>query len=378
MHGDRRVYVGAALAVAALVIMTALMAPMPTTIPSLSIRSSEADGSMALHLWLEATGYPVREVTSLDDQLQGLRLLFVLNPIVPYSDTDALLLGNWVRQGNILVIAGAPSTTNALYNAFAVQLTLIPADSISLSSAAPTFLAPPYDSARVEAVFGISTERADAVPHLFSHSAPVLVSLTEGRGTVWIVGAYRPFTNRGLHDTGNAALIANMLAGLPPASRIGFDEAAHGFGEERQQSLSEWLFGTVSGWGIVVGVVLTMGFLALRGQRFGRAEPLPEQGQRRELGEYIQAMAILFRRSGQRGEVVAHYEQQLRRRLSERYAIDPTLEWIEMVKAVAYHDPSVDEAALRALSIRLRQPNVNEHQLVEIALEVDRWLRSIT
>jgi len=89
-------------------------------------------------------------------------------------------------------------------------------------------------------------------------------------------------------------------------------------------------------------------------------------------------MATLFRRSGQRSEILRHYNDQLRRRLSERYAVEPKLDTIEFVKTVVYHDPALDEAVLRDLMKRLSQKKVSEQELVKTASDVDEFLRSLT
>ncbi len=359
------------------VIVTALTVPLNSDIPPLSVRSSDPDGGMALDLWLAASGYHVQEVTSLDKRIESTNLLFILNPIMESSESDANQIDEWVRQGNTLIVAGSPDFTDTLLDVFDVQMTDLSVGSLTLSPAAPTLIHPPFSSARVEAIFGIDTPRSDAVPHQFSEGQPVLISFPEGLGTVWVSGSLRPFTNLGLNDPGDAALIANMLASVPHHAVIGFDEALHGFGDDTQQSLSEWLFGTATGWAILIAFALTMVYLALRGRRLGRALPLPEQQVRRDSREYIQAIATLFRRSGQRGEILQHYDQQLRRCLSERYAVDPHLKSAEMVRAVAEREPTLDAQALQSALDNLARQNVNEQQLVETAAEVDRLLRSM-
>lgn len=360
-----------------LTITTLLTLPYPVA-PALSVRSQDDNGSMALKLWLSASGYQVQEVTSRTDQLETIDLLFILNPITDLNEKEAHEVRNWVREGHILIIAGRPYFTETLLEAFEVQMRFLTSGDLSLSAAAPTLLDPPFDSARVEAQYWIETERLDAVPHQFSEGMPVLVSLSEGAGTVWISGGLRPFTNQGLSDAGNARLIANLVASIPRRAVIGFDEVVHGFGEEeQQQTLSAWLFGTSTGWAILMGFGLTMLYLALRGRRFGRAIPLPEAQVRRDSREYIQAIASFFRRSGQRGEIVQHYDRQLRRRLSERYAVDPKLETANLIRVVMERDPNIDPQLLEWTLNDLARRNVNEQELVAIAAKVDRLLRSI-
>lgn len=159
---------------------------------------------------------------------------------------------------------------------------------------------------------------------------------------------------------------------------IGFDEGGHGYADPTQQSLFAWLFGTTAGWGVLAGLGLTMVYAASRGRRFGRAVPLPDDRLRRESVEYIQAMATLFRRSGQRSEILRHYDGQLRRRLSERYAVDPRLEAVELLKTVIYRDPSLDETQLRRLLLGLAQPRISEAGLVSLLSELDDFLRRLS
>jgi hypothetical protein len=132
---------------------------------------------------------------------------------------------------------------------------------------------------------------------------------------------------------------------------------------------------TSPGWGVLSGFTLTFVFLSLRGRRFGKAVPLPDERLRREPVEYIQAMANLFRRSGQHGEILKHYRQQFRRKLSERYGVDTIVADTELVKIIVYHDSSVNEQTLRDLLTRLSQKNVNEAELLAVVRDVDAFLK---
>ncbi len=376
LGADTKILVGALVLIAILSIITVLTAPAPDA-PSLSVRNDKVDGAMALHNWLQQSGYDVQEVISLSKQLYDLDVLFVLEPIVNYSSSDIQLIRDWVREGHTLIVTGSPFIVNNLLQPYEISLDYAVLETNGIAAAAPTLLYPTFDVATVEVAYPISSERVDAVPHLFIGNSPVLVSLQEQAGQVWVAGVPVPFTNRGIQDEGNAKIIANILAHVPSYASIGFDEAAHGYGEETALDFNGWLFGTAPGWGILSGTAITMLYLALRGRRFARPIPLPDDRLRRESSEYIQAMATLFRRSGQRSEMLRHYESQLRRQVSERYALDPNLEPNEMVKAVIYHDPSVDEAEFRSLLTRLRRGNVNEAELVRTVTDVDTFLRQI-
>ena len=333
---------------------------------------------MALQMWLRRSGYEVREVLSYD-QLDRVDVLFVLEPFpFIYANGEPQRLRNWVEKGHTLIIAGTPFAANGLLAPYDLSLNFLRDSDEFLSPAAPSLVSPPFSAVRAEAVATIETERDDVVPHLFSVNLPVLVSAEQGGGRLWVSGALRPFTYQGLRDPGSARLVANLLASIPTTFTIGFDEAAHGYGDSGGQSLAGWLFSTAPGWGIVLALVVTMAYLSTRGRRFGRTIPLPDERLRRESVEYIHAMATLFRRSGQRSEILRHYNDQLRRRLSERYAVEPKLDTIEFVKTVVYHDPALDEAVLRDLMKRLSQKKVSEQELVKTASDVDEFLRSLT
>ena len=373
---DTKILLGSLILIAILSVVTLLTAPAPEA-PALSVRSDKADGAMALQRWLQHSGYEVQEVLSLKEQLSDLDVLVVLEPIIRYSDADIGLIRDWVRQGNTLIVAGDPFSINDLIQPYEISLDYHIVETDVLAAAAPTLLNPTFDAAAVEIAYPISTEREDAVPHLFVSNLPVLMSLPEQAGQVWLSGVPLPFTNRGIRDAGNARLIANLLATAPSDAVIGFDEAAHGYGSEDALDFNGWLFGTPPGWGILLAVAITMLYLALRGRRFGRAIPLQADRLQRESGEYIQAIATLFRRSGQRSEMLAHYENQLRRRLSERYALDPKLEPKQLVQVVIYHDPTIDEAAFRDLLARLRKINPSEAELVKTVSDVDTFLKQL-
>lgn len=373
---DLRILVISLLVLVALAAIAVAIAPPPEA-PDLSVRSDNRDGSMALQLWLEGSGYSVREVVSLSE-LDSVDVLFVLEPLwFLYSEEEAFAMQSWVESGNLLIIAGTPFSANALLTPYELSLDFLPFSREVLIPAAPSLTHPPFDEVRAEAVSSVQTERDDVVPHLFSGDLPVLVSAQQGAGRLWVSGALRPFTNQGLHDSGSARLIANLLAGVSRSAVIGFDERAHGFGSSSEQSLSGWLLTTAPGWGVVLALVITMAYFALKGRRFGQAVPLPEERLRRESVEYIVAMATLFRRSGQRSEVLKHYHEQLRRRLSELYAVDPRLEQATFVRMVVERNPAIDGNQLGQLLTQLNQQNVTETQLVHIAAAVDQFLRSI-
>lgn len=378
-RSDLRLLIGAFVA---LVIVSAIIVSRqePPAFP-LSVRNDRQYGAMALRLWLERSGYQVRETNSSASDLDDIDVLFKLSDYswdMPSEDVSGDNLREWVEAGNTLIVAGTPFALNDFLTTFDISLGFYPniQTQTIFISAAPTLVAPPVYETVLISPFPIETERRDVVPHLFTYDGqPVLVSFPQGAGVVWVSGSTYPFTNVGIQQADNGALIANMLASVPSGATIGFDERLFYQGPN---TFNDWLFGTAPGWGIVLAVGMTMVYLFLRGRRFGAPIPLPENRLRREPVEYIQAMATLFRRTGQREAMMQHYQGQLRRRLSERYGVDPKLQGDELVKRVVYVDPSVDEAELRDLLTRLSRTNVSEHELISVAADVDGYLKKIS
>lgn len=376
MRNDLRWLVVSLALMVVLAVVMGLNAAAPPA-PDLSVHSDDRNGAMALQLWLRRSGFDTREVYRFDT-LADIDVLFVLQPLwFFYSAQDGQTLRRWVQQGGTLIVAGDPEATNMLLSAFDVELRYLAAADEYISPAAPSLPRPLAIPLKAEAFARIHSQRVEFTPHLFSGEYPVLASSAVGDGRAWIAGLLRPFTNHGLSDSGAALLISSLLPGSPRDVVIGFDEGGHGFTDPAQSSLGAWLFSTPAGWSVLAGVLVTLTYLASRGQRFGRPLPLPDERLRRDSVEYIQAIGSLFRRSGQRVEILKHYNGQLRRRLSERYGVDPALPAADMVKAIVYRDPSIDETALRPLLQRLAQSKVSEHDLVQIASEVDTFLRSI-
>jgi len=368
-------------------IISAAIAPAPLP-PPLSARSADENGALALRLWLEESGYSVQQM-SADSALDSLDVLFILGDKV-YSDVAARRIRDWVQRGGLLIVGIESSTRpiallegneqNNILAAFNIFTELPPSSALirdqgnnGRALSAPTLTTPPVENLILGSVYGITTERTDLVAHVTIGNVALVASVDEGAGRVWISGGVRPFTNIGIQEKDSAALILNFLADVLPNARIGFDERLNTGSSE--QTLSNWLFQTVPGWGILSAVGLTFVFLALRGRRFGVAVPLPDDRLRREPFEYIRAIANLYRRSGQREEMARHYHRGLRRRLIEHYGLDPALSDQQLVETIVRRDAEVDGAALRDLLKRLSQQNISEADLIRSASDATAWMR---
>jgi hypothetical protein len=330
-----------------------------------------------LRTWLDRGGYNVRELISDPFVTANLDVIFIFDSGMTYTQPQANELRDWVRAGHTLVVAGPVSSITQPYS---VDFGYLYYTAAQTKLSAPTLVSPPLGQVTLEnALWGIYSSRTDLAVHLFYNDVPVLVSFPEGKGMVWVMGTSWPFTNRGLQDETNARLILNLLSQAPADARVGFDEAAAGHEDliDEPLSLTDWLFSTPAGLSIVIGFVLTMTYLIMRGRRFGQPIPLPEDRLQREPTEYVRAMANLLRLSGQQNEILKHYKTQLKRELARRYALEADLPDEQMIRAVMALDPGIDAAGLVELFTQLSRKRMRQQDLVKTALSVDEWIRKL-
>src|SRR5579871_4040463 len=145
---DTQLMIGAVIALAIIAAVVAIFGYEGG--PPLSIHSADPDGALALRLWLEKQGYTVRELLSKPIQPDDAAVLFILAPIEDYPATEITSLGNWVRAGHTLIVAGSPSQVNDVLAPYGMLLDYHFEDSNSqYSQAGPAFLAPPFDKAKI-------------------------------------------------------------------------------------------------------------------------------------------------------------------------------------------------------------------------------------
>jgi len=204
----------------------------------------------------------------------------------------------------------------------------------------------------------------------------VLVSFDVGKGRVILLSTSYPFSNLGLKQDGNPALLLNLLGTAKQQGPVWFDEWHHGFrGIATTGGPENWLRYTSLGRSLlfVVGVIFLA--LLLRGRGFGRPVPLPHELRRRGALEHITAMANLNRLAGHRHPVLLQYHHELKRTLGRRYRLDPALTDDEYVAYLVRYNPAIDGPALLAVLTRLRQPNLGEAEMIRAAAEAAKWIK---
>ncbi len=349
--------------------------------PDHSTHSAASRGAAALYLWLEDLGYRVERIENgpfrVADEAQ---LLFVLAPPEPYSDVETRLLQGWLEEpGRTLVLVADGWRGADLVEAFDVRTVPEPDLPAVLTPTVPLLSSPPPGPVGTGTRWGLAPEDDEFVAHLQSGETPVFLSRRWGKGRAILATSPAPFTNAGLRDPGSARLVYNLVAGLGPGALIQFDEVHHGYrAAVVDNSLRAWLFRSPWGWALLYAAVVVLGWIVLRGRRFGRPVPLPERVALRPESEYVVSMAGLFRRAGRRSFAMRHHHDRLKRGLARPWRLNPDLPDGAFVAELARVRDDLDAAALRDLLARLSGERVSEGELVRLVGEVDRWLEGRT
>jgi hypothetical protein len=363
---------------AALILFVALgparQQPAPVERPT--TRSSANAGALALYEWLGALGYDARRLEYRAFELaEEDAALFILSPSEPVSAEEARTVLEWVERGGTLIMADDTSAfgaSNALLEALEVDVEVYSATT-TVDRAAPLQPAldqPPVGAADVRAGRYLAPRRDDYAPLLGTSDALLVAGIRHGRGYVYLSSTARPFSNDGLRDPENAALVLNTLRRVPAGGRVQFDEIHHGY--VTPPSTASALSGPW-GWAALYAAGTVALYLALTGRRFGRPVPLREESARRSSAEYVESMADLFQRGGKRAYVLGHYRAAFKRRLAKPYGVNPRLDDDELVRALGQAG-DVDEPALRALLARLGAPSPAEGELLRVVADADAYL----
>ena len=346
--------------------------------PPLASFSSAPDGARALWLWLDELGYPVSdEVFGEFRPPDDTGLMLILEPTIIITGNEWETIDSWVEEGGTLVLAGegARMLLAARHYAFDLGFLATPTDVMVTQS--PLWTSPPAGPARVQSRAYFETERDDFATHLAVEAGPVLVSFEQGAGRVILSAAPFPFSNAGLKETGNPSMVLNILATTEQTGLIWFDEWHHGQRLNRTEVVGpgNWLRYTPAGHSFLYIAIVIFIAIALRGQRFGRPVPLPQDSARRGPLEHITAIANLKRRAGHRHAVLSQYHHWLKRSLGQRYRLNPTLPDEAYVTQLARLKPDLDAEALKSLLARLQQTKVSEIDMTQWAAEVAQWLK---
>ncbi|HEX2994953.1 MAG TPA: hypothetical protein VHP14_09015, partial [Anaerolineales bacterium] len=183
------------------------------------------------------------------------------------------------------------------------------------------------------------------------------------------------FSNEGLKKTGNPELVLNVLALARVKGTVWFDEWHHGVKSGSEiLGPGDFLRQTPIGHALLFVVFAVFVVLFIQGRGFGRPVPLPQEIRRRGAWEHVTGIANLSRRAAHRSAVMMQYHQQIKRKLGQRYRLDPGLDDKQYVDMLASYNPSIKKDELLHLLKRLKRRDVGEAEMVHLAAEAAKWI----
>ena len=375
---DLIILAGLFLALILFVVVGPRMRPRQTDPDIPTSRSSADTGALALYNWLGQIGYDVRRLEYRPFDLdEGDAALVVLNPTTAINQAHIDTILGWVERGGTLILADDTAIAFSASDELLDQIDVyrdVYSGTLTIDRAFP---AQPVLDQPPAGELVLNTRRV-LVPLTESYvklagprDADVLIGMKRGQGYIYLSSATYPLTNAGLRDANNAALVLNILRRVPKGGRIQFDEYHLGF--FTPPSPSRVLLGSPLGWAAAYALLATGLYLLLAGRRFGRPVPVKEELARRSSAEYVESMADLLQRAGQRGYILKHYHTMLKRRLAAPAGISPLLDDAAFVRELARFR-TVDEQALLTLLARLRSSKISEAELVRAVAQVHEIL----
>ena len=375
---DAKLGIGLVLLLVVITVLAATQEQTQQEFPVLSTRSSAPDGALALKLWVQELQYAVDEQTLASfAPPEDTSILLMLEPLFP-TEGEMESVDSWVENGGTLIAVGEGYGMYSLIDHYEFYFDYLPAAPEFPVMEAPLLLSPggfELTNANVHVALASST-RADYVTLITYASKPVLVSFEQGQGRVILGTLAEALTNAGLKEAGNPQLVLNILALAKEKGTIWFDEWHHGLRQSGAQVLGpvEFLRSTPVGRSLLFITFAVFIVLFLQGRGFGRPVPLPQEIRRRGALEHVTGIANLSRRAAHRSAVMLHYHDQIKRKLGQRYRLDPGIEDEQYVHTLAGYNPALDRNELLNLLKRLRRRDVSEAEMVHLAGEASKWI----
>lgn len=370
--------------------------------------SSAPGGALALLQWTQTLGFDAQRLQYTDFALDDATdALFMLNLSEPVNRTHSEIVLHWVENGGVLVLVEDRTQIfqgNTLLRDLDVQIQFSEETDGDIERAPvihPVLNAPPVAEVLVRTDQVLTTERND-VAHLIGlpYAVPsadvpstgsgtdsvdvpsagsgtdsketqaIISGIKHGQGYIYISSASFPFTNDGLRDADNSALLLNILRRVPEGGHILFDEIHHGF--FTPPSLRSIMLKNPWGQAIIYALSVLAFYLILTGRRFGKPVPYREEIAMRSSAEYVESMSELFQRGGKAPFILQHYYTAFKRRLAKPYGINPNQDDDAFVAELA-RSCEVDAARLKALLARMRKKNIKDDELVRVVAESETF-----
>lgn len=373
---DAKLGIGVMLMLVIITVFAATQRRTDQRYPRLSTLSSTPDGALALKLWVEKLQYKVDEqVLTNFSPPKNASIVFALEPLFP-NESEMQPLDDWIEAGGTLIAVGEGYGMYLLVDHYQFRFSYLPEQNVAPISETPLLDSPaPFDLKNARARIALGSERDDFVVLAAYQGQPVLVSFEQGKGRVILGTVTDPFTNAGLKEAGNPEFVLNVLALAQTKGTVWFDEWHHGVRSNAEiLGPGEFLRQTPVGRSLLFVAFAIFIVLFIQGRGFGRPVPLPQEIKRRGAWEHVTGVANLSRRAAHRSAVMLQYHQQIKRKLGQRYRLDPGMDDKEYVDVLAGYNTALDKDALLSLLKRLKRKDVSETEMVHLAAEAAKWI----
>ena len=333
-----------------------------------SAESPGPRGLAAAAAWLGATGRPwVRLATPGDAPPPGAAWLR-LAPAVPLGAADAGAVLAHAARGGLVVWAMGEAPQPALEAALGARRLPGPgAGERTVAGAADDPLLAGLALRAGEA--GVASDRPGARPAAVGAPGepPAAVTVPVGRGAVLLLSGPAALDNAHL-ATGDALSLWVRLAARGP---VAFDERwlapsppAPGASPVRPAALA-----------VRQALLVALALLLAIGPRLGAVRPPPAPAARRTARDYLESLAVLYRRSGAEPALAADAWRRLRARLERDAGVPSRLDDGEAAARLAARWPGSAEAVRRAAAALAHGGPGTLLEVTRAAADVESGLR---
>ncbi len=288
-------------------------------------RSTNDDGLLIGYTLFERLGLPVERSNRmlLSAQLEGVGIIFLIDPLVPVGAVEISDLGAWISRGGVLVTTEIIPNLSPRLRRLAKPGALGDIDRKERLGPKPREgrltkvseqakglpLARDVSTAWFQTDLVVPKDRSDpntstgAREPLFVDDQGIRIAQWRmGRGRIILLSDSSFLANANIAEGDNAMLATNLIAcaqAQAGTGKIVFDEYHFGAGgfDEGIGVLSLMLFTTSPGWAVLALTAAGILFLFYRGRQFGPRRGFGQQRRRSKL-EYVRAVGATYRAAG--------------------------------------------------------------------------------
>jgi Domain of unknown function (DUF4350) len=368
--GDRRLLIGAGVAMVVLLALTFALAPPPAqqSIGYPSSYSPEWAGAKAAFLLLNQLGYHAerweRPPEDLPANPQGT-VLILAEPSEDASNEERIAIREFVSDGGkVLALGGAAAQLAP--DASAEEVPSWDLSSKTYSSLLPSPLTRDAPEITMVAPDRWTSHKPSQLGLYGAAEKPVVVSYRVGRGEVIWWASSSPLSNGLIREKNNLAFFLNAVG--PASSRVLWDEYFHG----ARGSLASYFAETPLPWaGLQIGIV----FLAAVFTFSRRAGPVrvPAVESRLSPLEFVETLGDLYQSAHASPAAVGVAYQRLRTSLSRKLGAPTKAKLPEIAHAAFGRFGWPEEALLDTLARSeraMRNINLDEKEALELVRQL--------